>query len=35
MPKLNGQPGTYQANEGICMRTICEAVDQHLSQSSE
>jgi V8-like Glu-specific endopeptidase len=35
MPKLNGQPGTYQANERIWMRTICGAVDQHLSQSSE
>src|SRR4030095_16481997 len=26
VPRLNGQPGTYQANEGICIGSILEAI---------
>lgn len=31
VPKLNGQPGAYQANEGIWMRSICAAVEKSLT----
>ena len=30
MPKLNNQAGTYEANEGIWIRAVCEAVDKAL-----
>jgi len=30
MPRLNGEPGTYQANEGICIQSICEAISRAL-----
>jgi hypothetical protein len=29
MPRLNGQPGTYAANEGIRMDFVREALRQH------
>lgn len=31
MTKLNGEPGTYQANEGIWIKAICAAVAEKLS----
>jgi len=30
MPRLNGEGGTYEANEGIWIRPICEAVHKAL-----
>jgi V8-like Glu-specific endopeptidase len=31
LPKLNGKPGTYEANEGINILAIADAVGRELS----
>jgi hypothetical protein len=31
MPKLNGKSGTYEANEGLSVLAIAEAIKQELS----
>jgi V8-like Glu-specific endopeptidase len=30
VPRLNGTEGTYEANEGIWIHSICQAIDQAL-----